>query len=83
MSHNELPNWYGIPGIGFEWRGSQSDPLLHYKGRTFYNWDIEDALWEYYEEDGGDPNNDDTWKQYVIDNAVDYLDNLIFEMWGE
>lgn len=35
MPHNELPNWYGIPGIGFEWRGSQSDPILHYKGRKF------------------------------------------------
>ena len=29
-----LPNWYGIPGIGFEWRGSQSDPMLHYKGHV-------------------------------------------------
>lgn len=78
-----LPNWYGIEGIGFEWRGSQSDPILHYKGRTFYNWDIEDVLWEYYIEDGGDPDNDNEWQSYVVDNAVNYLDNLIFEMWGE
>lgn len=40
MSYNELPNWYGI---GFEWRGSQSDALLHYKGRIFNDPDIEDA----------------------------------------
>ena len=79
-----MPNWYGIEGIGFEWRGAWNEPLLHYKGRTFYNCDIQDALWEYYVEDGGDPYNDGPeWERYVIDNAVNYLDNLIFEMWGE
>lgn len=83
MSHNELPNWYGIPGIGFEWRGSQSDPLLHYKGRTFYDSDIEDALWENYVEDGGNPDNHDEWQCYVIDNAVDYLEDIIWLSKGE
>lgn len=39
-----LPNWCGIPGIGFEWHGEWSDPLLHYKGRTFYADDIHDGL---------------------------------------
>nr|DAX76479.1 MAG TPA: hypothetical protein [Caudoviricetes sp.] len=78
-----LPNWYGIEGIKFEWRGAWSDPLLHYRGRTFYNWDIEDALRENYVEDGGNIDNDHEWRSYVVDNAVDYLDNLIFEMWGE
>lgn len=69
-----LPNWYGIPGIGFEWRGSQSDPLLHYKGRTFYNWDIEDALWEFYQED---IENGLEWEEFVIANAIGYLEDLI------
>lgn len=27
-----MPNWYGIEGIGFEWRGPWNDPMLHYKG---------------------------------------------------
>lgn len=30
-----MPNWYGIEGISFEWKGEQNDPLLHYKGYTF------------------------------------------------
>lgn len=41
-----LPNWYGIPGIDFEWRGSQNDPMLHYKGHVFNAHDMQDGLWE-------------------------------------
>lgn len=78
MSYNELPNWYGIPGIGFEWRGSMSTPLLHYKGRKFYDSDIEDALWENYLEDGRNPDNHDEWECYVMDNAVNYLEDVIY-----
>ena len=73
-----LPNWYSIKGIGFEWRGPWSDPLLHYKGRTFYNSDIEDALWDNYVEDGGNPDNDSEWVAYVTDNAVNYLEDVIY-----
>lgn len=75
-----LTNWYGIDSIGFEFRGVWNDPLIHYKGHEFYEPDIHDGLWEHYTEDGGDPNNDDTWKQYVIDNVVDYLEDIIFTM---
>ena len=50
MSYSELPNWYGIPDIGFEWRGSQSDPILHYKGRKFNGNDVQDGVCESYQE---------------------------------
>ena len=73
-----LPNWYGIPGIGFEWRGSQSDPMLHYKGRIFNDPDIEGALWDNYLEDGGKPDNHDEWESYVMHNAINYLDDVIW-----
>ena len=72
-----LPNWYGIEGIKFEWRGAWNEPLLHYKGRTFYNCDIQDALWENYQEDGGDIDNCDEWESFVMDNAVNYLEDII------
>lgn len=75
---NILPNWYGIEGIGYEFRGVWSDPLLHYKGRTFYTDDIHDGLWWNYVEDGGNPDNECDWVAYVIDNAVDYLEDIIF-----
>lgn len=73
-----LPNWYGIEGIGYEWRGAYSDPLLHYKGRTFCNDDIQDALWDNYVEAGGNPDNNDEWEVYVMDNAVNYLEDIIY-----
>lgn len=73
-----LPNWYGIPGISFEFRDVWSDPLLHYKGRTFYADDIQDVLWDNYVEDGGNTDNDDEWVAYVIANAVNYLEDIIF-----
>lgn len=52
-----LHNWYGIDSIGFKRRGSQSDPILHYKGRRFNGTDIQDGLWDNYVEDGGNPDN--------------------------
>lgn len=77
MSYNELPNWYGIPGIGFEWRGSQSDPILHYKGRKFNGNDVQDGLWESYQETLDNINNCAEWEDFVINNAVDYLEDII------
>lgn len=56
-----MPNWYGIEGISFEWRGAWNEPLLHYKGQVFYSSDIEDALYENYVEDGGNLDNHDEW----------------------
>lgn len=78
-----LPNWYGIPEIGFEWRGSQSDPLLHYKGHRFNGTDIQDALCDNYLEDGGNLDNEGDWVAWVIANAVNYLDDTIALRMGE
>lgn len=78
-----MPNWYGIPEIGFEWRGAWNEPLLHYKGQVFYSSDIEDALYENYAEDGGNLDNHDEWTSYVKDNAVNYLEDIINATEGE
>lgn len=72
-----LPNWYGIEGIGFEWRGAWNDPILHYKGHRFNGTDIQDAMWENYVEDGGNIDSHEEWESYVMDNAVNYLDDII------
>lgn len=78
-----MPNWYGIEGISFEWRGAWNEPLLHYKGQVFYSSDIEDALYENYVEDGGNLDNHDEWASYVKDNAVNYLEDIINATEGE
>lgn len=74
-----LSRWYGIDSIGFEWRGSQNDPILHYKGHHFNGNDIQDAMWERYLEDGGNQDNEGDWFNFVVDNAVNYLEDLLFE----
>jgi len=73
-----LPNWYGIPEIGCEWRGAWSDPLLHYKGRVFNGNDVQDGLWESYQETLDNINNSENWEEFVVNNAVDYLEDAIY-----
>lgn len=65
-----MPNWYGIEAIKYEWRGPWEGPILHYKGHTFDKNDIEDGLWQLF--------LDDDWERYVIDNAINYLEDIIF-----
>lgn len=40
--------------------------------------DIHDGLWEHYVEDGGNMGNDHERVAYVVDNAVNYLEDIIF-----
>lgn len=68
-----LPNWYGIPEIG-----SQSDPKLHYKGHVFSGNDMQDGLWENYQENLETGYTSLEWEEYVRDNAIDYLDDALF-----
>lgn len=68
-----LPNWYGIEGIKFEWRGQQ-DGFLYYKKHIFNANDIQDSLWEFYQED---IENGLEWEEFVIANAIGYLEYLI------
>ena len=69
-----MPNWYGIEGIKFEWLGTQSDPLLHYKGCIFNEPDVTNALWDIYL----DVCNDTTvWEEFVTANAIGYLEDII------
>lgn len=42
--------FYGVEGIEFIWRGSQSDPLVKYKGHVFNYWDVEDGLFYIWRE---------------------------------
>lgn len=40
--------------------------------------DIQDAVWESYLDNGGNPDNDGDWVAWVIANAVNYLDDIIW-----
>lgn len=68
-----MPNWYGIEDIKFECHGQQ-DGLLYYKEHIFNANDIQDGLWEFYQED---MENGLEWEEFVIANAIGYLEDLI------
>lgn len=48
------------------------------RGRIFNDPDIEGALWDNYLEDGGNPDNHDEWESYVMHNAINYLEDVIY-----
>ena len=42
----KLPDWYGIPNVGFIWRGYWSDPEIEHKGKRINSTIVEDTMWE-------------------------------------
>ncbi len=77
----EYPDWYGIPGIGFIWHGSQSDPFIEYKGKEINSFIVEDTMWDrwthddygnYISERGKDL---DGFSKYMKENA-----NEVYEL---
>ena len=70
-----MANWYGIEAIKYVWRGPWAEPILHYKGHTFDENDITDGLWQMFLDDD---QNTDVWEHFVKDNAINYLEDIIF-----
>lgn len=64
-----MSNWYGIEAIKYEQRGPLEGPILHYKGHTFNETDIEEGLWQMF--------LDNDWEHYVIANAIKYLEDIV------
>ena len=50
-SDSSKKNWYGIPGIEFIWRGTQSDPLIKYNGQTINSSIVENTMWDRFNEE--------------------------------
>nr|DAM78757.1 MAG TPA: hypothetical protein [Caudoviricetes sp.] len=51
--------------------------MLHYKGRVFNGNDVQDGLWESYQETLDNISNCVSWEEFVVNNAVDYLEDII------
>lgn len=70
----------GVKGVEFIWRGTQSDPLLKYNGKTFNYWDIEDALYDTFKEYTGKDSEEafDAWIKRNPSEVTDYLDDVIY-----
>ena len=64
----KLPDWYGIPNVGFIWRGCWSDPEIEYKGKRINSTIVEDTMWERFREECEDQGKN-------ADDCIDYFDN--------
>jgi len=70
--------WFrGCEGVEFIWHGTQSDPELEYKGQRFNYWEIEDALWDMFKDDGGDTKDEEAFNKFVQEYCKGYLDDVI------
>lgn len=52
--------------------------MLHYKGHVFNAHDMQDGLWENYQDDLEMGYTSFEWEEYVMSNAIDYLDDALF-----
>ena len=75
--------FYGIYGIQLISHGSWSDPELIWHKKSFNYYDVENALWEDYNEECKEENkevNEDDFAIWVKNNAYivrEYLQNLM------
>lgn len=83
-----MGNFYNVPGVEFIYHGDMSDPEVRYKNRLFNYWDLEDALYEQYIEEGNprinSPSCDDKqFRDWIADDpdmVYGYLDDWIMSL---
>lgn len=64
--------WYGVPGVEFHFNGPNNDWEITYAGvRDDVGMDVEDALWDEYEEAGGDTSDVPAFNKYVREHPED------------
>ena len=75
VQFDELPDWYGIEGIKFQFINTQTDPRIWYKGRDCSCYDVENTMWDrwLYENEDYNPSireNDYVgFERYMLDHA--------------
>lgn len=64
--------FYGIRGIRFVWHGAWADPELIWHRKSFNYYDVENSLWELFQEDCREnerPINENAFPVWVKKNA--------------
>lgn len=85
----ELPNWYGIPDVGFVWHNEWRDPEIEYKGKRINANIIEDTMWErWIHDDDGKliderENDDDGFGKFMLDNKDEVYELIELAMKSE
>lgn len=74
--------FYGIKGVEFIWHGVTADPEVKYKGKLYNYYELEDTLYEIFEETseeyGQDIDEDDAFRAWIKKNS-----NEVFEILEE
>lgn len=81
----------GTENVEIVWHGQWSDPELRYNGMLFNYWNIENALWDMFEEENPDLDVSGEWAddailvdamfdKFVQENCVNYLKDVIYSM---
>ena len=87
--YKELPDWYGIPDIGYVWKGTQSDPDIEYKGKRINSTIIEDTMWNRWTHDDDDnylpekAKDDVGFAKYMQANADEVKELIELAMGGD
>lgn len=83
-------NWRGNKKIKMVYFDNYSDPSLLYDGYEFNYYDVENGLWEWFEDDYyGQLDNlseneiEDKFNDYVAKHAEGYMDDLIYSDYFE
>lgn len=76
----ELPEYCGIPDIGFIWHNEWSDPELEYKGKRFNVGVVTDIMWTRFEEEVCEDYDEDRFAKYIRENADEVYEILDSEM---
>lgn len=83
FKQKELPNWYGIEGVGFIYHGDWSDPEIEYKGKRINSTIVENTMWERFREECEELGiNADTFHfdAYMRENAEDVYELIELAM---
>lgn len=70
--------WQYWPQAEFIWRGAWNDPLLKWRGRLYNCYEIEDSIWEIYQEEAAEEGLEPT--EGGFDNWCRDNEGVILEM---
>ena len=83
-----MGNFYNVPGVEFIYHSNIYYPDVRYKNRLFNYWDLENALYEQYIEEGNPRINspacdDKQFRDWIADDpdtVYGYLDDWIMSL---
>ena len=75
-------NWHGIPDATFIDNGSQSEPEVEYRGVTLEYADVDDNLWNVYQEEHPEDANGRYFPEWVDENPR-YVELVLEELYDK